>query len=176
MGFKTLAGTPYASLEEIQKAGAERAIRRYENREHLRLEIQSRKHINEMEKAAFALFLGYEEDALEPGVLRPIGRERAASLKAAADIAEKLLRKVLPDLKQIEMQTKDDKDDSAILQDIELSNRLRLYIQSKAKRGEDIAVTAVTSINESSDVVSTAATSSVCDSTDDTFDIEDLLG
>jgi len=88
------------------------------------------------------LYAGVEEVPGEPGVYTPLTRDRIAGLKAAADVAGRLLNKVLPDLKQVELDDKTKQEADRILQDIELDNRMRLYIESKAKRGEHIRLVA----------------------------------
>lgn len=137
MGKENQSFIPAHELEGIRERGIKRAERRVEEREHLRLEIQSRKHILEMEAAAFILYEGYEPIAdRDTGemTLRPIGRDRVASLKAAADISEKLLRKVLPDLKQVEIQTDSNGGEGRILENTDLSNRMRLYMEAIQQR------------------------------------------
>ncbi len=131
---------PAHELEGIRERGIKRAERRVEEREHLRLEIKSRKLIEEMQAAAFMLYAGVDicdaimdEDGL-PAII-PLTRDRIAGLKAAADISDKLLKKVLPDLKQIELQDGGQQGEGRILENIELSNRMRIYMEAISKRG-----------------------------------------
>jgi hypothetical protein len=123
---------------DIRARAKSRAISRLAEREHLRLEIQSRKLLECIHDAAFMLFVGYEESQEEPGLFMPLTRDRQNSLKAGAEIALKLLNKVMPDLKQIELDRQSKEEGEKLLQDIELANRLRIYTESKAKRGEVI--------------------------------------
>lgn len=128
---------PAHELEGIRNRGIKRAENRVEEREHLRLEIQSRKIIEKMQEAAFMLYLGVEaftDDLTGVTVLRPLGRDRIASLKAAADISDKLLKKVLPDLKQIELQDSTAGGEGRILENTDLNNRMRIYVDALEKR------------------------------------------
>ncbi len=131
---------PAHELEGIRERGIKRAERRVEEREHLRLEIKSRKLIEEMQDAAFMLFTGVDirDDIMDengrPAII-PLTRDRIAGLKAAADISDKLLKKVLPDLKQIELQDGGQQGEGRILENIELSNRMRIYMEAIGKRG-----------------------------------------
>ena len=126
---------PEHELAGIRERGIKRAERRVEEREHLRLEIHSRKLIVEMQDAAIKLFLGIEESHNEAGLYVPLTRDRIAGLKAGADIADKLLKKVLPDLKQVELTAGNNDGEGRILENIELDNRMRLYLAALEKRG-----------------------------------------
>ena len=129
---------PEHELKGIQERAIKRAENRVEEREHLRLEIKARKLIEEMQQAAMVLYFGYEELPLQPGETVPkfarLGRDRIAALKAAADISDKLLKKVLPDLKQIELTEGEGGAEGRILENIDLDNRMRIYVEALAKR------------------------------------------
>ena len=131
-------------IDSIKDRAIKRAERRVEEREHLRLEIQTRKHLVDMGAIADLLHAGYypnPNDPENPEAIIPLTRDRIASLKAAADIKDKLIRKVLPDLKQVEITEDEKTTGGKILENIELSNRLRLYLESLSKRGVEIDIT-----------------------------------
>jgi len=131
---------PEHELAGIRERGIKRAEKRVEEREHLRLEIKSRELINKMQDAALMLFFGYEANPNDPDVLVPMSRDRIASLKAGADVADRLLKKVLPDLKQVELQDGGNNGEGRILENIELDNRMRLYLQALEKRGTVVPI------------------------------------
>jgi len=125
---------PEHELDGIRKRGIQRAERRVEEREHLRLEIKARKLLEDTHTAVDKLFLGIEESPTQPGLIVPLTRDRIAAIKAGADIAAKLLNKVLPDLKQVEIRADETKDAERILESIDISNRLRIYKESANRR------------------------------------------
>ena len=128
---------PNHELEGIRNRGIKRAEDRVEEREHLRLEIQSRKLIEEMQGAAFLLYTGVDVKTdvdTNESVIIPLTRDRIAGLKAAADISDKLLKKVLPDLKQIELQDGGQSGEGRILENTDLSNRMRIYAEAIEQR------------------------------------------
>lgn len=139
---------PAHEVEGIRNRAIKRAEDRVEEREHLRLEIKSRELLTGMHDIFYTLISGVEvspfkdidEDGREVNRVVPLSRDRIASLKAAADVSDKLLKKVLPDLKQIEMVDPGGKGEGRILENIELANRMRLYIESLNKRGVVIPI------------------------------------
>jgi len=142
---------PAHEVEGIRNRAVKRAEDRVEEREHLRLEIESRKLLSGMHDIFHTLISGVEvsafqdtddidDDGRQIQRIVPLSRDRVASLKAAADVADKLLKKVLPDLKQIEMVDPGGKGEGRILENIELANRMRLYIESLNKRGVVIPI------------------------------------
>lgn len=128
---------PEHELAGIRSRAIKRAARRLEEREHLRLEIKSRKLMEEMHVATFKLFAGVEESPTEPGLIVPLTRDRIAALKAGADIAAKMLNKVLPDLKQVELKEEDSQNAERTLNSISLDNHLRLYLDAVAQRNAE---------------------------------------
>jgi len=137
---------PAHEVAGIRNRAIKRAEDRVEEREHLRLEIKSRKLLNGMHDIFYTLISGVEfspfqdendvdEDGRQIKRIVPLSRDRIAALKAAADVSDKLLKKVLPDLKQIEMVEEGGGKEGKILEDIELANRLRVYMESLNKRG-----------------------------------------
>ncbi len=128
---------PNHELEGIRERGIKRAEKRVEEREHLRLEIKGRKLLDGMHEAVFKLLLGVEEGD-EAGLFIRLSKDRIASLKAGIDGADKLMRKVLPDLKQIEISPGDGGGEGRILDSVELQNRMRLYIEAIQKRGDNV--------------------------------------
>jgi len=135
---------PEHELDGIRKRGIRRAERRVEEREHLRLEIKARKLLEDTHTAVDKLFLGTEESPIEPGLIVPLTRDRIAAIKAGADIAAKLLNKVLPDLKQVEIRADEAKDAERILESIDIANRLRIYKEAVERRESDLVVVADT--------------------------------
>ena len=128
---------PNHELEGIRERGIKRAERRVEEREHLRLEIEGRKLLGGMHEAVFKLLLGYEEGQ-EAGLLVPLTKDRISALKAGIDGADKLMRKVLPDLKQIELSEGDGTGEGRILDSVELQNRMRIYLEAIQTRGDNV--------------------------------------
>lgn len=129
---------PEHEMQGIRDRAINRAEKKFEAREHLRLEIKSRRLLDDLDATVIVL-----RDGVEPIVdrdtgeidLRPIGRDRVASLKAGADIALKLLNKVLPDIKQVEIQDSSNGGEGRILENTDLSNRMRLYMEAVQQRG-----------------------------------------
>lgn len=133
-----------AEFDEVKARTQQKALKTVKEREHLRLEIQARGLIEGMQEDVVKLRYGIEfsqilkDDAGNAAVV-PLTKDRITSIKCAADIAGKLLDKVLPSLKQVELT--DDKGDieGMVLGDIELDNRLRLYIEaSEARKDKDV--------------------------------------
>lgn len=125
---------PDHEIDGIRKRGIKRAERRVEEREHLRLEIKTRKLIEGMQDTVVTLIRGTEESSMEPGLEVPLTRDRITALKAAADISGRLLNKTLPDLKQVEIRDDEAKEAGRILESIDISNRLRIYKEAIARR------------------------------------------
>lgn len=84
----------------------ERARKQYNEREHLRGEIQSRKYIGIIDSSIDKLYAGRETVAGPDGQLvsRELDRTRQAGIKLGADLALRMLSKTMPDLKQIELR------------------------------------------------------------------------
>ena len=80
--------------------------KQYNEREHLRGEIQSRKYIGIVDDAIGLLKAGREVVLSADGatVLQELDRTRQAGLKAAAELSLRMLGKTMPDLKQIELR------------------------------------------------------------------------
>lgn len=82
------------------------ALKQYEEREHLRGEIPSRK-IVQMNSKIMEILIKGNEDVVTPSgeiLVQELDSTRANCLKAAADIGFKFLSKTVPDLKQIELR------------------------------------------------------------------------
>jgi len=82
------------------------AMKQYEEREHLRGEIPSRK-IVQMNYMIMETFVRGTEEVVTPSgeiLTMELDSTRIQSLKAAADIGFKFLSKTVPDLKQIELR------------------------------------------------------------------------
>jgi hypothetical protein len=96
------------TIDEMMNA-RKRAKRRAQNsitvREELRLAVDGLDLLNDVTEIALALKVGTEPIVMADGgvVQTPLARDRVSSLKAAADVKLALLRKVLPDLKAVEL-------------------------------------------------------------------------
>jgi hypothetical protein len=119
-------------LREIRHRGRHRALKNIEEREKLRLKLEGAGLLERAQDGTFFLLSGYMADPSDPEQLIPISNEVRQSVKAGIDSALKLLNKILPDLRQVELSQKSEKDADAILNDIELENRLRIYTEAKA--------------------------------------------
>lgn len=99
--------------EKEHREAMERARRRAKNsplvKEELRLLIQGEDLIADLGDITRQLRNGVEPVRMEDGALieTPMGPGRVSSLKAAADVKLALLRKVLPDLKAVELSGPD---------------------------------------------------------------------
>ena len=84
----------------------QQALKQYDEREHLRSEIPSRQLVGDILTVKDMLLRGREEVRTPSGEIlsQELARTRQNGLKAAADIAFKLLNKTVPDLKQIELR------------------------------------------------------------------------
>ena len=95
--------------QAIERA-KQRALDKIEEREHLRLELKAREYIHTVHRIIDTLVVGQESqrDALgdpiptEPKI--PLDRSRVQALKAAMDGSLRLLDRVLPPLKAVEVQ------------------------------------------------------------------------
>lgn len=98
--------------KELKDVARTRALKRYEEREHLRFELKARGYIQLCHEVADTLQLGREqvENAEGQMVDRELSRVRVQALKASADIALRLLDRVLPPLKAIEVEDSPGKD------------------------------------------------------------------
>lgn len=118
--------------KQLTEQGTRQALKRIANREELRLSVEAEKLIHVVHQSVFTLFSGMEEvDTPEGKEVVPLSRDRIAALKAASDISHKMLGKILPDLKQVELTDADRNNIGEVLQDIELDNRLRIYLEAK---------------------------------------------
>lgn len=105
-----------SGLTDEQKAAAqarqnkryreEAALKQFEEREHLRGEIPSRKYIKTIDAGISILMRGSEMKMAPDGEIYPqeLDRTRQAGIKAAMDACFKMLNKTVPDLKQIELR------------------------------------------------------------------------
>lgn len=113
----------------LRKDARSRALKRVEEREHLRLELQAREYIRLCHEVADTLVKGYEDREAEEGGSERVelSRARVQSLKSAADISLRLLDRVLPPLKAVEVNDSPEKDlqDVSKMSTAELSALLR---------------------------------------------------
>ena len=116
--------------EEARKNGKRRAQERVRDREHLRLEIDTRQILNRMAATVNTLVLGYEEVHPQDGdpVQMPLSRDRIAALKVASDVDKMLLDRVLPALRPIEVAPHEEHVDPAQMTDNELRQQLAAYL------------------------------------------------
>ncbi len=96
----------------IRQEARARALRRVEEREHLRLELKAREYINTCHGIAQTLTQGYEDRQDQLGGIERVelSRARVQALKTAADISLRLLDRVLPPLKAVEVNDSPEKD------------------------------------------------------------------
>ena len=128
-----------AEHEQLDKSvAAKRALSRrskgaesvLEDREYIRHEIQAHQHVRDLETMALMLFSGkeIEQDAItEVPVMVPLDKDRVSQLTACATIKLALLRKVVPDIKSVELTGAGGEElgSQRELATIELRNRLR---------------------------------------------------
>ena len=83
-----------------------RAEKRVEEREHLRLELKAREYIHTVHGIIDCLVLGHEDMQMQGGQVErvPLSRQRVQALKTAMDGSLRLLDRVLPPLKAVEVQ------------------------------------------------------------------------
>ncbi len=101
----TLRGIPAAATIDYKDA-RDRAMKKVEEREHLRLELKAREYIQVCHQVIDTLVEGKEEVSLSPGAepsIVPLDRARVAALKTAMDGSLRLLDRVLPPLKAVEV-------------------------------------------------------------------------
>ena len=101
-----------------------------EDREYIRHEIQAHQHVRDLETMALMLFSGQEieqDRVTEVPVLVPLDKDRVSQLTACATIKLALLRKVVPDIKSVELTGAGGEElgSQRELATIELRNRLR---------------------------------------------------
>ena len=111
--YLTLVESPLLSIRDQEDAirrAQQRAIDRVEEREHLRLELKARQYIHTVHGVIDTLVAGAEPERMydgrpKPGGnLVPLDRTRIQALKTAMDGSLRLLDRVLPPLKAIELQ------------------------------------------------------------------------
>lgn len=106
--------TPTLTPEERAAAQArqqkryrdQQALKQYEEREHLRGEIESRTILRNLMTIHNMLYVGREEVITPSGELisQELDRTRQSGLAKSAEIGFKMLNKTIPDLKQIELR------------------------------------------------------------------------
>ena len=121
-----------AKLRALQrrKSNAEDHL---EQREYLRNEIAARMHVKDLETIALVLFCGQEavKDPLGPEPrMVVLDRDRTSQLTAAANVKLSLLKKVLPDIKSMELTGAGGEDlgTDRAMAELELRNRLRAIL------------------------------------------------
>lgn len=95
-----------AERQEIAERARKRAEDRIEEREHIRLELKTREYIQTTHQSIELLMKGYEtqiDPATRVEIEVPLDRARVQAIKAAADLSLRMLGKVLPDLKAVEV-------------------------------------------------------------------------
>ncbi len=112
--YKRIAGQgnvlSFQQQERVIERAKQRALDKIEEREHLRLELKAREYIRTVHGIIDTFVRGQEPVRdplgqplpLEPGV--PLDRSRVQALKAAMDGSLRLLDRVLPPLKAVEVQ------------------------------------------------------------------------
>jgi len=109
------------------------AAQQLEQREYLRHEIAARIHVEDLETIALILFSGTEAvlDAdTDEIAMVPLDKERVAQLAAAASVKSGLLKKVLPDIKAVELTGAGGEElgTDRQMSELELKNRLRAVL------------------------------------------------
>jgi len=108
-------------------------------REYIRHEIQAHQHVQDLETMALMLFSGQEvmvDDQTGVQNLVPLDKDRTGQLSACDNIKLALLRKVIPDIKSVELTGAGGEElgSQRELAQIELRNRLRAALT----RGEPL--------------------------------------
>ena len=95
-----------AERYEATERARKRAEDRIEEREHIRLELKTREYIQVTHQAIDVLLKGSEiqrDQHTGAEIEVPLDRSRVQAIKASADLSLRLLNKVLPDLKAVEV-------------------------------------------------------------------------
>ena len=133
-------GLAFKDHEDIAREAQQRALKRVEQREHLRLELKARDYIMTCHTVADTLVSGYEvvRDAQGRPVPGPLDRARVQALRGAADVVLKLLDRVLPPLKAVEVQDSPEKEvkDYSKMTTGEL---MRLFMEQRSIPGEVVS-------------------------------------
>ena len=122
-----------------------KATEALEDREFIRHEIAAHQHVQDLETMALMLFSGEEvitDGQTGQAALVPLDKDRAAQLSACATIKLALLRKVVPDIKAVELTGAGGEElgSQRELAQIELRNRLRAALT----RGDPLLPAATT--------------------------------
>ena len=107
-----------------------RAEQTLQAREFVRHEIQALKHVQDLENMALMLLSGQEvsvDPVTEQPSLIPLDKDRTSQLSTCANIKFRLLAKVLPDIKAVELTGAGGEElgSQRELAEMELRNRLR---------------------------------------------------
>ena len=107
--FNAVGATSLLTSRDRQSAierARERAEKRIEEREHLRLELKAREYIHTVHGIIDCLVEGQEDLRMQGGQVErvPLTRQRVQALKTAMDGSLRLLDRVLPPLKAVEVQ------------------------------------------------------------------------
>lgn len=110
------------------------ARRRGEARENVRHEIDARRYVYQLDAISETLLAGRElvQDPITgQQTTIPLDKDRLAQLLGAAGIKQNLLKKVLPDIKAVELTGADGEDlgTDRVMATIELRNRLRAILR-----------------------------------------------
>lgn len=123
-------------LRALQRRKSE-AGNQLEQREYLRHEIAARVHVKDLETIALVLFCGHEavkDPVLEEPRMVPLDKDRTSQLTAAANVKLSLLKKVLPDIKAMELTGAGGEDlgTDRAMAELELRNRLRAILTGQS--------------------------------------------
>ena len=125
------------TYDDRQKAienARRRAVRRVEEREHLRLELKAREYIHTIHGIVDTLKAGEETD--RDGEVWRLSKERIQALKAAGDMSLRMLDRVLPPLKAVEIQDSPEKQANAA--QLTTGELLRLVLREQ-REGAEVA-------------------------------------
>ena len=131
MGILTPEEREAAHARQQARYMREKARKQFDEREHLRAEIPSRKLVQDVINIGDILHAGKEAVVLPSGRVEEmeLDRTRINALKSAAEIKFKLLAKTVPDLKQIELR-------ADVTQEV-LPGAIEFVVVKGSDRGED---------------------------------------
>ena len=132
-----LRAFPVDLATQVHERALKRAERRVEEREHLRLELKAREYIHTVHTGIDTLMRGHEMvqlDGQAPQTM-PLDRARVQAIKAAMDGSLRLLDRVLPPLKAVEVQ--DSPERQADATKLTTGELVKMLMRDRAALAED---------------------------------------
>ncbi len=125
-------GTP-SGVTPFDRA-MKRAEKRVEEREHLRLELKAREYIHTVHGIIDCLVDGHEDMKMQGGQVErvPLSKPRVQALKIAMDGSLRLLDRVLPPLKAVEVQTSPE-DHGLTMEQLSTNDLLKIALARQEK-------------------------------------------